>query len=168
MPNIKKQAIKDADEFAKAKMFYGEGAGVRRRLIGQTVQFKVANVPGYDVAFRRELAKQDFAKLSRRARKERRLIDAKDAVAKNSRALIRGDVRSMSVPLLAVAAVGYVAHQTGYDKKALEYTQKKYRKGRAWVNMKQAQRKAEKEGERRENSGPTSNLSSPNFGATGP
>jgi hypothetical protein len=124
---IKREAIRDADEYAMAKMFYGEGAGIRRRLINQTVQFKIANIPGYDVAFQQELAKQDFAKLSKKARKERKLIDAKDAAVHNSKAIIRGDYRSLSLPLLAAVGVGYLAHTTGYDKKAVEFTKREYR-----------------------------------------
>lgn len=127
MSSIKREAIKDADEYALAKMFYGEGAGVRRRLINQTVQFKIANIPGYDVAFQQELAKQDFAKLSRKARRERRRIDAAKAVNKNGKALVRGDYTAMSLPLIAVAGAGYLAHVTGYDKKALAFVKKEYR-----------------------------------------
>ena len=139
--SIKREAIKDADEYAMAKMFYGEGAGVRRRLINQTVQFKIANIPGYDVAFQQELAKQDFAKLSRKARRERRRIDTAKAVNKNGKALVRGDLGAMSLPIIVVAGAAYVAHQTGYDKKAVEYTKKEYKKAKAWVANKRKSRK---------------------------
>ncbi len=137
--SIRREAIRDAHEYALAKMFYGEGAGIRRRLINQTVQFKIANVPGYDIAFQRELAKVDFAKTSRKARRARRLIDAKVAVNKNSKAIIRGDYRAMSVPIVVVAGTAYVAHQTGYDKKALDYSKKEYRKAKLWVADKRHQ-----------------------------
>lgn len=133
MTSIKREAIKDADEYAKAKMFYGEGAGIRRRLINQTVQFKIANIPGYDAAFQQELSKQDFAKLSRSARRERRRIDALATANKNGKALVRGDFRALSLPILALVGVGYVAHQTGYDKKALHYTQREVNKARVWT-----------------------------------
>lgn len=132
---IRREAIRDADEYAMAKMFYGEGAGVRRRLINQTVQFKIANIPGYDVAFQQELAKQDFAKLSKKARKERRALDAKEAIVKNSKAAVRGDYRSMSLPLVAIVGIGYLAHSTGYDKKALEFTKREYKIAKMRVQM---------------------------------
>lgn len=137
--SIKRQAIKDAHEYAAAKMFYGEGAGVRRRLINQTVQFKISNVPGYDMAFQKELAKQDFAKLSRVARRERKLIDAKNIVNRNGRAALRGDFRAMSLPIAVAVGVGYVAHETGYDRKALEYSKKEYRKAKLWMASKKHQ-----------------------------
>jgi hypothetical protein len=139
MSSIKREAIRDAHEYAMAKMFYGEGAGIRRRLINQTVQFKIANVPGYDVAFQKELATQDFAKISRKARRERRLIDAKDVVNRNGKALARGDFRSLSLPILVVAGGAIVAHQTGYDKKAFEYSKKEYRKVKLWAADKRHQ-----------------------------
>jgi hypothetical protein len=145
MSSIKREAIKDAHEYAMAKMFYGEGAGVRRRLINQTVQFKIANIPGYDVSFQQELAKQDFAKLSRAARRERKLLDAKDAVNKNGRAIARGDYRSTSLPVLAIIGVGYVAHQTGFDKEAWKYSKKQYNRAKGWTQKKRAEMKARHE-----------------------
>ena len=45
-----KQAKKDAKEFARAKMFYGEGAGTRRKLIKNTVQERSKD-PVYKKAF---------------------------------------------------------------------------------------------------------------------
>lgn len=137
--SIKRQAIKDAHEYAAAKMFYGEGAGVRRRLINQTVQFKIQNIPGYDVVFQRELAKVDFAKVSRSARRERKRIDAINTVSKNGRAALRGDFRAMSLPIAIAVGAGYVAHETGYDKKALAYSKKEYRKVKLWVASKRHQ-----------------------------
>ena len=139
MTSIKKEAIRDAHEFALAKMFYGEGAGVRRRLINQTVQFKIANIPGYDVAFQQELAKQDFAKLSRKARVERRKRDAIRAVNKNGSAIVRGDFRSASFPLVVIAGAAIVMHQTGADKKVAEFSKKEYRKAKLWVATKRHQ-----------------------------
>lgn len=136
MTSIKREAIRDAHEYAMAKMFYGEGAGVRRRLINQTVQFKIANIPGYDVAFQQELSKQDFAKLSRRARRERQRIDTVRAVNKNGKALVRGDYTALSLPLIVIAGTAYVAHQTGMDKKALEYSKTEYRKAKLWMHTK--------------------------------
>lgn len=136
MSSIKREAIRDADEYAMAKMFYGEGAGIRRRLINQTVQFKIANIPGYDVLFQQELAKQDFAKLSRKARRERKLIDTKQAINRNGTAIVRGDYRRLSLPIFALVGAGYLAHTAGYDKKALDYSKKEYKKAKVWVGKK--------------------------------
>lgn len=133
---IKREAIRDADEYAMAKMFYGEGAGVRRRLINQTVQFKIANIPGYDAAFQQELARQDFAKLSRKARRERRTKDGVQYVSRNGRALIRGDHRGLSLAAYSLVALGYFAHKEGYDKVALASAKNEYKKAKAWVGKK--------------------------------
>lgn len=160
MSSIKRQAIKDADEFAMAKMFYGEGAGVRRRLINQTVMFKRANVPGYAEAFEKELAHQDFAKLSRKARRDRRFLDAKGAIDKNGKALVRGDYRNLSLPLLVIGSAAFVAHQTGADKKAWDFSKQEYRRAKGKVTKWNAERKAKKN--------PPEDTNVHDFGATGP
>lgn len=164
MSTIKREAIRDAHEYALAKMFYGEGAGVRRRLINQTVQFKIANIPGYDVAFQQELAKQDFAKLSRKARHERRKIDALRSVNKNGSAIVRGDWRAMSFPIVVVAGTAIVMHQTGADKKALDFTKKEYRKAKLWVSTKHHDWKHRND----DNVHHINPDTPPAFGATGP
>lgn len=133
---IRREAIRDADEFAMAKMFYGEGAGVRRRLIGQTVQFKMANIPGYDAAFQQELAKQDFAKLSRKARRERRVKDTTQFVHRTGGALVRGDRKGLTLTGYMVLAGLYLAHQQGYDKQALSHAKAEYNKAKSWVGKK--------------------------------
>ncbi len=54
-------------------------------------------------------------------------------VGKNVGALLRGDQRGLSTGVLVVIAVGYVAHQTGYDRKALDEAEKQYRKIKAKI-----------------------------------
>lgn len=138
MSNVKRQAIKDADEFARAKMFYGEGAGVRRRLISQTVNFKKENVPGYSEAFEKELSKQDFAKLSRHAHVERKFKDAKKFVKREGKAL----GRLTTGETVTIVALGYYAHKAGLDKKAYDYSKAKYIKTKAKLKQKMRQLKA--------------------------
>ena len=46
-----KEAKKDAAEFARAKMFYGEGAGTRRKLIKAKVESRSSRDPAYKKAF---------------------------------------------------------------------------------------------------------------------
>lgn len=41
-----KEARKDATEFARAKMFFGQGAGTRRKLIKNSVEAKKKRIPG--------------------------------------------------------------------------------------------------------------------------
>lgn len=66
-----RMAKKDAKEFATAKMFYGEGAGTRRKLIKATVEQRSKNDPSYKKAFDQHLANQDMAARASAATKQR-------------------------------------------------------------------------------------------------
>lgn len=111
-----KDARKDAQEYARAQMFYGDGAGTRRKLIQATVESRAHRDPAYARAFRDELGRQDMSEHAKKAQKERNHIDRNEAISKNIRAIARGDNRGVNASLLVVGAVAYALHQTGYDK----------------------------------------------------
>lgn len=122
-----KQAKKDAKEYARAKMFYGEGAGTRRKLINKTVEQR-SKEPAYKKAFDEALAKQDMAKHAVKARGERKRKDVKNQAAKTGRGLVNiatGHPERVGAGL-AVAALAYgVAHKTGVDKIVYNAAKKK-------------------------------------------
>lgn len=72
---INRDAAKDAKEFARAKQFYGEGAGTRRKLIKAKVESKSKHSASYKKAFDHHLANQDMGKHSDRAVSERKRRD---------------------------------------------------------------------------------------------
>ena len=74
---VDRDASKDAKEFARAKAFYGEGAGNRRKLIKSKVAYKSKTVPGYKKAFDHHSGKQDLNKHADKAVKERKRTDRK-------------------------------------------------------------------------------------------
>lgn len=74
---VDKDARKDAEEFARAKSFFGEGAGTRRKLIKQTVDAKSKRNPDYAKAFEQHLGRQDQSKHASKAVSERKSIDRK-------------------------------------------------------------------------------------------
>ena len=78
---VKHTARKDAKESARAKMFYGEGAGNRRKLIKATVAERSKD-PLYKEAYEEALQKQDMSKHATRASMERHSIDTMKAVKK--------------------------------------------------------------------------------------
>lgn len=82
-----REARKDASEFAKAKMFYGEGAGTRRKLIKAKVESKSAKDPSYKKAFDHHLGNQDMGKRASQARGERARKDTVKATAKTARGI---------------------------------------------------------------------------------
>lgn len=72
---INRDAAKDAKEYARAKQFYGEGAGTRRKLIKAKVESKSKHSASYKKAFDHHLANQDMGKHADRAVSERNRKD---------------------------------------------------------------------------------------------
>ena len=136
-----REAKNDAREFARAKMFYGEGAGTRRKLIKATVNSKSAKDPSYKKAFDYHLNSQDMGSHASKARGERRRKDVVSKTGKTARGVHRsltGGFGSVSLAS-AVIAGGYLyARQTGADKVILNHAKTAYSTARS--SMKTAQR----------------------------
>lgn len=102
--HVSKAAEKDAKEFARAKSYFGEGAGTRRKLIKQTVDAKSARVPGYKKAFDHHLSKQDMSKHASKAVKERTSTDRKGRNKQRAGAIARRATGEMGTQAAFVAA----------------------------------------------------------------
>src|SRR4051812_12326376 len=131
--SVTKQARQDAFEMARADMYFGDGAGTRRKLIYAAVDHKYLSVPGYAQAFDQAYARQDWAKHAKDAKKERKHKDAKEKVERNVNAILSGNHRRVTPAIGVVLTVAVVAHQTGYDKVAVDYSKKKYGEAKRWV-----------------------------------
>lgn len=105
-----KEARKDADEFAKAKMFYGEGAGTRRKLIKAKVDSKAGKDPNYKKAFDHHLSNQDMGKRAEKARGERKRKDVAKGTAKTARG-IKNLALGTGAPVALSAVVLYGAYK---------------------------------------------------------
>ena len=70
-----RMAKKDAKRYANAKMYYGEGAGTRRKLLKAELDKKRKD-PVYKEAFDRYVENADYASSAKRAKKERKTRDA--------------------------------------------------------------------------------------------
>lgn len=115
--NINREARKDAKEFARAKMFYGEGAGTRRKLIKNMVEGKQKKDPSYGKAFEHHLANQDMSTHASKARKERGRTD-KTQTAKRSAGMVArkftGEMGTTAAFTAAALAGGaYLASPSG-------------------------------------------------------
>lgn len=123
-------AHKDAVEFARAKLFYGEGAGNRRKLIKATVEAKSKKDPTYKAAFDHHLNQQDLSVHASKARGERRRKDIKSTTGKNARAINRAINGPFAGPVAATALLGAfgAARASGLDKKVMNA-------GRAFFNQ---------------------------------
>lgn len=135
--NVQKEARRDAKEYARAQMFYGEGAGTRRKLIFATVESKMDKDPQYAAAFNKELDRQDMAEHATKARHERERTDRKEAIKKNTKAVMTGNYQNAQAGVLILIVLGYVAHQTGLDQKVIAKSKQYY--WRAKVKYRQYQ-----------------------------
>lgn len=116
------EARKDATEFARAKMFYGEGAGTRRKLIKASVEAKAKKDPTYKEAFDHHLSNQDLSTHAEKARSERRRKDTKASVGKNVRAVnraVNGPFASGAALAIGLSAYGGLK-ASGLDKKVMQ------------------------------------------------
>lgn len=115
---VRRKARKDAKEFARAKMFYGEGAGTRRKLIKATVNERSKDSV-YKKEFEKALSEQNMSKHAAKAKQERKCKDVKNHAAKTGRGVVNivtGHPERIGAGL-AVAYGGYkIMHKTGVDK----------------------------------------------------
>lgn len=120
-PKTNKMAKADAEEFTRAKLFYGEGAGTRRRLIKAKVEERSKQDELYKKAFDYHVDKTDLAKRAEQATKQRKRTDVKKSVKKTGKGvghIVRGNSQYANTAAVAgVAAAGY-ARNKGWDKQA--------------------------------------------------
>jgi hypothetical protein len=112
------QAASDANEHVKAKLFYGEGAGTRRKLIKAKVETRSKN-PVYKKAFEEHVAKQNLDKRASQATRVRRRKDATKFVGKTTRGVHRsltGGFGPVTVTAATIAAGAAYLHSSGADK----------------------------------------------------
>jgi len=124
-----RDARKDAKEFARAKAFYGEGAGTRRKLIKQTVEGKSKRDPNYKKAFDHYLDRQDTSKHVDKARSERKRKDVTAKTAKTARGIknvVYGNPQYASAAAVAIVAGFSAAKKAGIDKIVVNHTKTAY------------------------------------------
>lgn len=110
---VDREARKDAKEAARAKSFYGEGAGTRRKLSKQTVEGKSKRIPGYKEAFDYHLNNQDSSKHASKAVSERKRKDVAKKTKQTAGAVARSRTGEMGTQAaFTVLALGGAAYLT--------------------------------------------------------
>jgi len=137
--NVNSQAKRDAEEYARSRMFYGQGAGTRRKLISAQVGHRSENVPGYEEAFAKHIDKQDMEKHAKKAKQERFQKDTAKKIERNVRALSSGNKHNLTGGVAVALGVVWVLHETEYDKVVIAKTKSGYAKSKAWVQKKRDQ-----------------------------
>ncbi|QAY17129.1 hypothetical protein SEA_MADAMATO_11 [Streptomyces phage Madamato] len=130
---INRDAAKDAKEFARAKMYYGEGAGTRRKLIKAKVEGKSKSNPAYKKAFDAHLANQDMSKHADKAQGERKRKNVANSTRKGIRGtshILRGNSQYASAATAIVVGGALWAHKAGIDKTVANAGKKAYAKAK--------------------------------------
>lgn len=143
--SIKTQARKDAHEYARSQMYYGDGAGTRRKLIGASVEHKIMTIPGYDRMFHEALAGQNMDEHAKKAMKERQRRDVADKIDRNVRGLAGGDRRSLTGDVAVLVAIYAALRATGLDEPIKAEVKSRYAKAKSWARVKRAEYKLRQE-----------------------
>lgn len=146
--NLSKLAASDAAKWARAEMFFGEGAGTRRKLLKAEITDKMAKIEGYNAMFTKAYDAQNMAEHAIKAAKERKHIDRMSTLNKNTKSLLRGDKKGLSTGVLVVVGIGYVLYQTGYDRVLIREAKTYYRNTERKIKVKMAAYKLQRDFER--------------------
>lgn len=116
----RKSAKKDAKEFAEAKMYYGEGAGIRRRRIKQIVEQKSKDAD-YKKAFDYYYNNIDMAKTAAKTKRVRKTKDAVKNTTETTLGIANMYLGNVAKASAAAAIAYYAMHQSGIDKVIMDY-----------------------------------------------
>ena len=113
-----REAKKDAKEFARAKMYYGTGAGTRRKLIRESVNAKQKRDEAYKKAFEAHLNGQDLSVHATKAIKQRKRTDRVEGTKKTGGAIARQVTGEMGTraAVVAIAAGGFAFYKSPKGK----------------------------------------------------
>jgi len=121
---LHKDAAKDAKEYARAKAYYGEGAGTRRKQIKNLISERMKD-PDYKAEFERQLASQDMSKHQKAANRERKVQDTKTGVERTARG-VKNFLLGNAVPMTTSAiAIGAALKYTGAGENLARWGRRK-------------------------------------------
>lgn len=113
---LRKDAANDAKEYARAKAYYGEGAGIRRKQIKNKISERMKD-EDYKKEFERLLSGQDMSKHQKAANRERKVQDVKNTTVKTARG-VKNFLMGNAVPMTTAAiAIGAALKYTGAGAK---------------------------------------------------
>lgn len=117
---LQRDAANDAKEYARAKAYYGEGAGTRRKQIKNLISERMKD-PDYKKEFERLLGEQDMSQHQKAANRERKFQDAKNTTVKTARG-VKNFLMGNAVPMTTAAiAIGAALKYTGAGKHIAAY-----------------------------------------------
>lgn len=117
---LDREAHKDAKEHVQAKLYYGQGAGTRRKLIKAKIEGKSAKNSDYAKAVKFHIDDQDVEKQLGKIKGQHARATAKATTAKTSRGIIntiRGNPQAAGASVAAATGAVIFIHKTGIDRK---------------------------------------------------
>ena len=106
---VRRRARRDAKEYTLARMYYGEGAGNRRKLIKATVKARSKD-PFYKSEFDKAVTKTDMSKRASQARRQRGRKNVRNTTGKTVRGV--GNIATGNLSRAGGAlALGYLGYQ---------------------------------------------------------
>ena len=122
---LRREAGRDAKQYAKAKMAYGEGAGVQRRHIKAELDKKMKD-PSYKKSFDDALEAINYAKATRQAKRWRKGQDAKKQVKRSSKALANALTGTSSLAAAAILYTRYKPQVDSFVSKSFDTIKRKF------------------------------------------
>lgn len=123
----KSEARKDATEYARAKMFYGEGAGNRRKKIKARVDTRSKKT------FEKALASQNMDKHSRAVTRERNVKDTTKTIKKTFNKITKSKVGKTLINFGSSLVISYILKKTGAYQKMVDISEDVMSKGAVYV-----------------------------------
>lgn len=134
---LQKDAANDAKEYARAKAYYGEGAGIRRKQIKNKISERMKD-PDYKKEFERLLGGQDMSAHQKAANRERKVQDAKNATVKTARG-VKNFLMGNAVPMTTAAiAIGATLKYTGAGAKIATWGKTGFSAAMSWLKRSRA------------------------------
>lgn len=129
---MNRMAKKDAKRYAEAKMFYGETAGTKRKLLNAEINQKRSKIKGYSENFDKEVKNVNYAKAANKATHKRKRIDrahyTKQAIKK---------ITNTTGPLtIAAGGALYAMNKEAVDKYVAKAARQAFSYGKRQVNAK--------------------------------
>lgn len=135
----KKLAKHDAKESARAKMFYGEGAGNRRKLIKATVNERSKD-DIYKAWFDEYSKHQDMADHAKKASRERHMKDTVKTTTKTAKGVINMALGNVAAVSASAAAIYMIGKYTGLDKQIGKLANDSFTKAKNFMKEKKTQK----------------------------
>jgi hypothetical protein len=135
---LEKMAQQDAHQWARAEMFFGEGAGTQRKLLWAEINKKLSTIPEYKDAFDKAYISQDFAEHAIAAARTRQKLDRVAKAGQNLRALKSGNLNNLTTGVAVIVGAVYLAHATGADKVIEAEAKRLYKKAKVEYKFQKA------------------------------